>query len=818
MSARALVPLVLLALVAYSACGPSAEDRVREATAAADVALKRGALPDARRIAEEALSALQREPPSESGLALRLVHAETLIEQRDFVRAEAVLSTDLSQISTAPDHRARQLFLRARMAVLQGRLEAADELLAQARPVAPPDSGVLLDVKWLAAQIQFRRGQWEDGERAMRDVAIQAARDEDRYRQAQALNDVGMSRVSRDQFDSALPIFEEILGLPGIEDFSLYAKALTNASICYSNLGFFDRAVNAQVRAVELQRRRGVSPELANALGTLGNTYGFHGDFDQAASYVEQALEAARQTGATDRAALWARNLSLFYTRQGRWDEAQRLNDDSAGNLRADAHEDRLHWMLNAAAIAEGRGELAEAAHLYEEAATSAYAPAAVRWSAEAGRASVELARGDERRAARHFEKALDTVETTRSELLRTDYKLSFLTELIQFYRSYVDALVIQGRSERALEISDSSRGRVLAERQRVVAPARVTAATFQRVAARTKTTLLSYWLAPRRSFLWVITGTGIRRVDLPPAAEIEAAVREYRALVDNSMTNPIAKAGNAGDRLYQMLVAPAQIPRQASVLIVPDGALHSINFETLPVDGPSRHYWIEDVQVQVAPSLAMLTAEPSQKGDGRLLLIGNPTPRAPDFPALSYARDEMIGIVRHFPQERVTSKDGGNATPTVYREAPLDRFSMIHFTAHAVANVESPLDSAIVLSGPDTAYKLYARDVADQPLNADLVTVSACRSAGERAYSGEGLVGFAWAFLRAGARRVVAGLWDVDDKSTAQLMVSLYGGVAAGQPPAAALRAAKLELIKQGGQLARPYYWGPFQLYTVTP
>lgn len=165
-----------------------------------------------------------------------------------------------------------------------------------------------------------------------------------------------------------------------------------------------------------------------------------------------------------------------------------------------------------------------------------------------------------------------------------------------------------------------------------------------------------------------------------------------------------------------------------------------------------------------------------------------------------------------------MTAFDSDRATPAVYRDAALDRFSMIHFTAHATANVESPLDSAVVLSGPDTGFKLYARDVADKPLNADLVTVSACRSAGERAYSGEGLVGFAWAFLRAGARRVIAGLWDVDDRSTARLMDALYDGVHDGQSPAASLRAAKLGLIASGGQLARPYYWGPFQLFTVTP
>jgi len=95
---------------------------------------------------------------------------------------------------------------------------------------------------------------------------------------------------------------------------------------------------------------------------------------------------------------------------------------------------------------------------------------------------------------------------------------------------------------------------------------------------------------------------------------------------------------------------------------------------------------------------------------------------------------------------------------------------------------------------------------------------VSACRSAGARAYAGEGLVGFSWAFLRAGARRVVAGLWDVDDQSTAALMDRLYAGLATGVRPAAALRDAKLSLIRAGGRTAAPYNWAAFELFTTSP
>jgi CHAT domain-containing protein len=308
-----------------------------------------------------------------------------------------------------------------------------------------------------------------------------------------------------------------------------------------------------------------------------------------------------------------------------------------------------------------------------------------------------------------------------------------------------------------------------------------------------------------------------VRRIDLPPEHEIAAAVGDYRAMLGNALANPLAGRDTPGDRLYALLVAPAALPPQAKVIIVPDGALYGVNFETLPVEGPRRHYWIEDAEVQVTPSLSMLSAGPKKRAHApRLLLIGNPAPRAPEFPALRYAPAEMTGVARHFAPDAVTAFDDTQATPAAYRDAPLDRFSMIHFTAHATANVESPLESAVVLSGPDAGFKLYARDVADRPLDADLVTVSACRSAGERTYSGEGLVGFAWAFLRAGARRVIAGLWDVDDRSTARLMDQLYGGLEEGHTPARSLREAKLALISEGGPAASPYYWGPFQLFTA--
>jgi CHAT domain-containing protein len=185
-----------------------------------------------------------------------------------------------------------------------------------------------------------------------------------------------------------------------------------------------------------------------------------------------------------------------------------------------------------------------------------------------------------------------------------------------------------------------------------------------------------------------------------------------------------------------------------------------------------------------------------------------------------------METVARHFPAARQRILARQQATPAAYLASSPEQFSYIHFVAHGTASRLSPLDSAIVLSqiafsksapseaaaGSDS-FKLYARDIIRHPLRADLVTISACYGAGERAYSGEGLVGLSWAFLRAGAHNVVAALWEATDASTEQLMDKFYDELDKGASPDAALRAAKLSLLRESG-FHNPFYWAPFQLY----
>jgi CHAT domain-containing protein/Tfp pilus assembly protein PilF len=808
-------------LLAASSChrGPTESD-FQQTFKAANLAFQRGELTDAQALAEQGITKAGAGRDSEWSWRFRLLRGDILISQRNLTEVRPLVHATLPAADSFDSLRGRQAFLDARIMLADRRFDDALSLAKRVGEIAPRDLDLRFDAEPLVGQILFQTGRWDEGEALLTDTVRAASEAGDRYHEAFALHQLGMGQLVRNRFDQALSFFERVLAFSDLSAMSIYAKALNNAGICYSRLGMFERAVDVQRRAIAQQAKYPRSADYEQALGQLGNTYLIQQNVQEGTLYVRRAFEVARAAGIVEDAMLWAGNLAQAHIESGRWDEAERYNEEAKRLWTSTRRGDTAHYALNSAYIARGRRQLDVAEHLFEALAVRNAQPG-VMWNAQAGLGDVAWLQGAPARSAGHYQAALDIIEQTRSELLKTDYKLSYLTQLISFYQGYVEALLRQGLTERALEVADSSRGRVLVERQGGKAPARVGAASFRMLARQTGSIFLSYWLASPRSYVWVITGASIRCVELPPAAQIEALVRAHQATIANVLSDPLGAGEGAGSQLYRMLVAPAVagLPANARIVIVPDGALHAVNFETFPVDGPRRHYWVEDAEIQIAPSLASLTITKPVPSEGQsLLLIGNPLPHAPEYPALGYAAAEMTDIAKHFETRAVRSYDGVNASPASYRMARPEQFSFIHFTAHATANVESPLDSAVILSGPDQTYKLYARDVAARPLTADLVTVSACRSAGGRAYSGEGLVGFSWAFLRAGARRVVAGLWDVDDRSTADLMDRLYGALAAGEPPARALRHAKLALIAEGGAAARPYNWGPFEMFTTTP
>ena len=178
------------------------------------------------------------------------------------------------------------------------------------------------------------------------------------------------------------------------------------------------------------------------------------------------------------------------------------------------------------------------------------------------------------------------------------------------------------GQVDRALEIADSSRGRVLAERLGVAGAApRSGHQHSANSAAENDQVFVFYWLSPS------IAGVGCLSRQASAVFRCRRATRSNRSSsnttrsIHNTSSDPLATTDGPGDRLYARLVAPlaAALPRNAKLVIVPDGALHRLNFETLPVrSGATAHYWIEDVTIQIAPSLSLIAAErqPAQTRD----------------------------------------------------------------------------------------------------------------------------------------------------------------------------------------------------------
>jgi CHAT domain-containing protein/Flp pilus assembly protein TadD len=598
-------------------------------------------------------------------------------------------------------------------------------------------------------------------------------------------------------------------------------KVTGNMARSYYMMGDFERALSllseAEAAAVELHVDKDVMVWRMN-IGVI--------DLDQhsysaAAQNFQQALEIAKRLNNKAVTAQCLSNLAIVDLTEKRYDDAEQHDREALALAREiDDRPLELYSLLIEAHIAAGRRDFhraeSESRIVIREASEDRY----LLWHAEANLAAVFMSVNRAADAEVQFRNAMATIESARSSLRRADFRLSVLSDSIDVYDAYADFLVSHRRTDEALQVAEVSRARTLAEGLGINSSSSalpIKSFNPRQIAKRLNTTILSYWLGVEHSYVWAITPARVELFTLPPAAEIDPLVQAYRQALLGSR-DVLETQNAAGRKLYDLLVAPAakMIPKGARVTILPDGSLYGLNFETLLAPSPQLHYWIEDVDVSYANSLTLLAAGASRRAASakKLLLVGDPVSPDAEFPKLPQAAAEMSEIENYFPAAERTVFSGAEATPDSYLKSEPAGFSYIHFVAHGTASRTSPLDSAVILSRQGDDYKLYARDIIQHPLHADLVTISACHGEGVRTYSGEGLVGLSWAFLRAGAHGVIAALWEVNDNSTPQLMDHLYSEIGKGAAPDAALRDAKLALLRSGGVYRRPFYWAPFELY----
>jgi CHAT domain-containing protein len=339
---------------------------------------------------------------------------------------------------------------------------------------------------------------------------------------------------------------------------------------------------------------------------------------------------------------------------------------------------------------------------------------------------------------------------------------------------------------------------------------------------------LIEYVLDKKASYAMQVTRTGLTIRALPARAEIEKLVKAF--LSDVKAKRESTASAQA---LYARVLAPMTLERSSSIVVVPDGSLHLVPLGALVA--ANGDYAIKNASFSAAPSATVhytlrtartrtsavkpflgVAYSPGEAGNTAVASTSRSVFDAAggDLRPLPFAHEEVGEAASILGPESVTL-NGDAASEAALKAQPLQEFKIIHMAVHGVTNTAEPDRAALVLAaGSESEDGLWqAREIRRSRLNADLVVLSACDTGTGRLHGQEGVMNLAREFLTAGARSVVASLWSVDDRSTATLMGFFYDHLAAGIPVGESLRRAQLDLIKEYGAKAQPYFWAGFEV-----
>ena len=263
-------------------------------------------------------------------------------------------------------------------------------------------------------------------------------------------------------------------------------------------------------------------------------------------------------------------------------------------------------------------------------------------------------------------------------------------------------------------------------------------------------------------------------------------------------------------------------------LLIIPDDLLHRVSLDALPLENGQP--LISRYAIAIVPSAAIaahLYARRQRSESPRILAVGDPrfSEEAAADPTTELYRSAFLetgGLPRLTASAREARLAAGfspdaelrlrdDASESYLKRRDLAGFSIIHLASHALVDERTLERTAIALApGDGEDGFLSAGDLSALQLNADLVVLSACRTAGGVVVGGEGVQGLVAPLLSAGARSVMATMWPVGDRSTARFVEDFYRQLAAGNDVSDALREAKLAAISRGATVAE---WAAFNI-----
>ena len=360
-------------------------------------------------------------------------------------------------------------------------------------------------------------------------------------------------------------------------------------------------------------------------------------------------------------------------------------------------------------------------------------------------------------------------------------------------------------------------------------------------------TALIEYVLGDDRSFLIFISRDSFKIIELPSNAEIyDSSIAYIRFLTDPDIQ--AQKGISAAKRLYQEFFSPVEsfIPKSVTnLIIVPDGILYDLPFETLipdHINSSSHDFLTKRFTISYAPSASALfylsKKHKEQRYSKDLLAFGEPfypksslfRNKASPSPSeiltelyekngfltspIPFSKEEIKEISGNFRSDKKDIFLGKKANEKTLKNLNLKDYRIIHFACHAFSDENYPLRSALVLSldhDDDEDGYLQVLEMYQMQMNSDLVVLSACQTGRGRNIRNEGILGLPRVFFYMGSRSVVSTLWNISDRAAAQFMKYFYGYLSQGQGKTQALRSAKMRMIES--KYSHPYYWGAFLL-----
>ena len=397
---------------------------------------------------------------------------------------------------------------------------------------------------------------------------------------------------------------------------------------------------------------------------------------------------------------------------------------------------------------------------------------------------------------------------------------------------------------------------------ERVIQPKAWDLRKVQRqVIADDDTVLLEFSLGSEKSYVWAVTRSNIKSYELPNEETIDQLARRLHKLLSSPALNGgEGELTTAAEELARMVLWPAaENLGKHRIIVVPDGLLNYIPFQILPspsnnkllvdeseiINAPSASIFgeLQEDAVKRLPPANLLAAfgdpifagdyqEPQQNeqiiatAQLRSALRDNDLNDETFDPAaltrLFHAKRELDSL-REVAGDRALIVSEYEATRDRFLQTDLTQFAILHLVTHGYFNPRHPQNSGFVLSDINREQKhmpafVGLREIYDLRAPVLLVVLSACQTALGEHVRGEGLMGMTRGFMHAGASSVVASLWEVDDRATAELMKLFYRNMLSrGMKTGEALRAAQ-NSIRQRPEWRSPHYWAAFTLQGEFP